>query len=1632
MVLSRSELDFGIIAKNSSKQLSVVVSNYNPNTLLVTVQSNNPDFILSTSTLTISSGTSQNLNITLSSNNIGLKSGIITLNSNDPETPQMIINVLGEIINSQVFTSFTNYNFESVALFDENKVNLIIKNISPVELKVSDIIVNNSNFKVSSKVFTLQSNQEQIIEVSFNPQIIGGIEGSLLIKSNAQSDILISLLGNSVSAGIFVNKSSIDFGDVTIKTQKTETFLISNISEKDVDLIISEVASTNKTFKEFFETFRIKKGNALQVQVTFVPTIITQQTGKLLIYHNDIEQEAIEIDLKGRGVIASNIQLSTNYINFGSSEVYEVSKKTFRIYNTGSSVLNILNITTNNDLFSVTPTFSTITVNNFKEFEVSFIPNSNEQVIGKIQVSSNDPDSSNSIINLSGIGISPIIEVSDTLVDFGNITLQTSKENSFTIYNKSNLDLTISKIEVFNTSFEINEIFPIVIKSYKEIKIKFQPLNIGEVSSKIIIYSNDLSKPITEIQIKAIGVTPDIFILPSSLNFGDISLGDTVQLPVSISNLGIGNLKISSIKSSNSNFYLNYESLEIPSKRTENVKVFFKPISEGTEISEIEFNNNDLDSPKIIVPVTGYGSVPVFNISTTSLEFGTVVVDGMLEKNIVITNLGRSTLNIDFVNDSNVFLVSGNSLSIGKNSSKNIKISFSPKESLNYQENIIIQTNDPQNPIIQLEVKGIGIFAPRISVTPRNINFGAVQMKKSKQINILISNTGTQLLNFRTSIESSARLQTFSISPVEGSVQGSNKTTLISTFNPSDPQSLSGILKIFSNDLNEPTIEINLAGVGQPATLEWQKINSCDWIPKEVTTIAHSVTSVISPLITALDFTKQIFDIIKVFIIDLDDVMKIALEKIKKTIDDFIGDLSESGLYTLYILPGKPGITPFLYPQYFKDVSKTSFSLYDPNEQSWFDSVKGGYSAFISKVVQSFDDPGDGNRPQFSDKGMVGGFVMMFDSGTIGPDDIGKFLQSLQKLMKLFRTPFKMAFEPPTNVLAFSSNKQIKVTFSPSVSILPKEYFIFRSEIQGGEPVIEEGSQVTDENGKPIFKYKLVGVINVVEQFAKILGVSEKNARNFLGEVGYGVKQIANKFLGNDPLRFVFEDNFSEVNDPKTYYYIVVAGYSTLNDKNYSSIINNVYTSDFEKKITKTHQEIPSKKTSETKILSIGNFSAEVSAKLSNVFLEVKGGIARCKNFSCGFGIPKEIEFIIEENIPDFYNIPDSPLPGSVKIFIETEDENKEKKQFEVPSSKYRVDYSPRFDDKSNSKIFEGVINKIYFKSKNYFKKNDKIKILYETQKKLEKEKSQIELKTLSNDQTFLTDRKPIDSSSVSVKYLDQKIEFVVLNEKDGKIKVFKTPGSKVSVEYEYFKDFSEKDYFKCIRSEFNRYFFDVLKCDNGTNLCPGYENANCMYNNGGGCTFYNNNSVSEVSNRTSLIPPFLPENIPFSDFWDPIACQNGMMKQRCDGYNKTYPREVQKVWPDWSSINLSAISLFPKIEEIMTVLDGLLDSLLAGTEKLGTASTSFIDLLQKKIDQLKEILQKVNSFITILTEDFNLPDLYFLNIPYASGGNEYLKTSIQNSQNGPFSDSEAYTAGVVLVYGTPGLGNALKLFFGD
>ncbi len=118
---------------------------------------------------------------------------------------------------------------------------------------------------------------------------------------------------------------------------------------------------------------------------------------------------------------------------------------------------------------------------------------------------------------------------------------------------------------------------------------------------------------------------PEIAVNPVALNFGNVPLGDSLTLELTISNLGDAELEISGVEikiGSSASFVLETPSLPlaIPAGASEKLGVTYIPAQVAADSGTVEIASNDFDEPLVIVNLTGRG------VTETLSQFAGVVV----------------------------------------------------------------------------------------------------------------------------------------------------------------------------------------------------------------------------------------------------------------------------------------------------------------------------------------------------------------------------------------------------------------------------------------------------------------------------------------------------------------------------------------------------------------------------------------------------------------------------------------------------------------------------------------------------------------------------------------------------------------------------------------------------------------------------------------------------------------------------------------------------------------------------------------------------------------------------------------------------------------------------------------------
>jgi len=144
-----------------------------------------------------------------------------------------------------------------------------------------------------------------------------------------------------------------------------------------------------------------------------------------------------------------------------------------------------------------------------------------------------------------------------------------------------------------------------------------------------------------------------------------------------------------------------------------------------------------------------------------------------------------------------------------------VGITFSPSRPAEFSEDLIIRSDDLDNPKVTVSLTGTGLD-PDISVSPTSIDFGAVYAGKSSvRRYVTISNIGTE--NLHISGISLSNDVDFSCGSAAPTISAGSSCTVGVVFHPTRLKESRSHLSIQSDDPDTPLVRVVLHGTGRPA-----------------------------------------------------------------------------------------------------------------------------------------------------------------------------------------------------------------------------------------------------------------------------------------------------------------------------------------------------------------------------------------------------------------------------------------------------------------------------------------------------------------------------------------------------------------------------------------------------------------------------------------------------------------------------------------------------------------------------------------------------------------------------------------------------------------------------------------------
>ena len=211
-------------------------------------------------------------------------------------------------------------------------------------------------------------------------------------------------------------------------------------------------------------------------------------------------------------------------------------------------------------------------------------------------------------------------------------------------------------------------------------------------------------------------------------------------------------------------------------------------------------------------------------VTPKSHNFGNVFINSTASQSFVIANVGTANLEVNATTltgaNANQFkIVSGAApLTIVPGDSQNLVVSFNPLSLGAKTAPLEIASNDPDQNILNIPLSGTGTPAlePDITVRPEQLNFGNVNLGSVSIISITIANVGIGNLTVNsmnvsgqnsTEFIIKGRKAPFNIAPADSEI-------FLISFKPESQGPQNAVIKILSDDPDEATLNVSLAGIG--------------------------------------------------------------------------------------------------------------------------------------------------------------------------------------------------------------------------------------------------------------------------------------------------------------------------------------------------------------------------------------------------------------------------------------------------------------------------------------------------------------------------------------------------------------------------------------------------------------------------------------------------------------------------------------------------------------------------------------------------------------------------------------------------------------------------------------------------
>ncbi|MBI4817468.1 MAG: choice-of-anchor D domain-containing protein [Deltaproteobacteria bacterium] len=481
--------------------------------------------------------------------------------------------------------------------------------------------------------------------------------------------------------------------------------------------------------------------------------------------------------------LAAKLEVDPTALDLGGVQIGTEKTGRIRVKNTGEGVLKLKGVVPAGDLdpaFTFTLDALEVPPNSEANLDVTFKPTELGERLGALVVQPNDSKLTDVPVTIRATGVTASLEVEPTTLSFGNVVVDTTKTLSATVKNTSavpafvqldlasNIKLCVGSGADSSTycvrppaGADSDGAFELAPNTSVTLDITFQPTVAGFVErGRLRLRGCEQASCEAEIRFDGVGIEQGFLCTPPTLEFGQVNPGSCVTKEARCENIANEQVTIvgwrkADIGGTSSSPDFSVEAFTGAQVLGEGdsvaVDVTYCPNDLGNDRGslELETDNPDPRRKYVIVELTGTGGGPDIQVQPLEINFGQVSLIAPARRTLSITNVGFDTLAIteivmDALSTGAFRSPNADADSIPVGGFRGLVVEFQPIAEGPVESEVVIKSNDQDEPELRVKVRGEGVNLPPCSfqVVPDHLVFGAVERNRTISRAFEIRNTG--------------------------------------------------------------------------------------------------------------------------------------------------------------------------------------------------------------------------------------------------------------------------------------------------------------------------------------------------------------------------------------------------------------------------------------------------------------------------------------------------------------------------------------------------------------------------------------------------------------------------------------------------------------------------------------------------------------------------------------------------------------------------------------------------------------------------------------------------------------------------------------------------------------------------